>query len=280
MRQYNADPLHTKKVKFYGFDNNSFDFNISPRAVKVTLEYLQKVDPVQAVTFEKALAVLSNPLTSSSNFAGLPREKKKAVAAEVSSILNLLDEHKQDYVNEQSTVEWAIVKQHVRILQQIIEGSLVPADSVYVWLAKRDSTMADNIRWILDHEGPGAKMVVWAHNGHIANDTFEGKYKYMGQHLKTRYGSEMVAFGFAFNQGSFLAHKLPWPSEKGAHSFTVQPAPENSLDATLAAAGLNIAVINFKALPKDGSVTQWFSEGQLTQNIGLPFSEKVSAVFI
>lgn len=102
----------------------------------------------------------------------------------------------------------------------------------------------------------------------------------MGQHLKRRYGSDMVGFGFAFNQGSFLAFELPWPSEKGAHSFTVQPAPENSLDATLAAAGLNIAVINFKTLPKDGPVTKWFNAGQFTRNIGLPYSEETSAIRI
>jgi len=282
MRQYNADPLHTKKVKFYGFDNNSFDFQTSPRSVKVTLEYLQKVDPLQAATFERTLSVLSNPLTSS-NFSGLPREKKEAVAAEVSSILSLLDERKLEYCNGRSIIEWAIVKQHARILQQIIESGLVPLDSeenTYAFLAKRDSAMAENIRWILDNEGPGAKMVVWAHNGHIANDTFEGNNKYMGQHLKRRYGSEMVVFGFAFNQGSFLAFELPWPSEKGAHSFTVQPAPENSLDATLAYAGLNIAVIDFKALPKNGPVTKWFNEGQLTRNIGLPYSEQTAAMRI
>ncbi len=40
MRRYNADPLHKKKVKFYGFDMQS-----SPRAVKVTLRYLRRVDP-------------------------------------------------------------------------------------------------------------------------------------------------------------------------------------------------------------------------------------------
>ena len=281
MRRYNEDLLHTKKIKFYGFDNGSQDFPTSPRAVKIILEYLHKVDPKQAVRSEKVLAVLSNPLTSS-NFLDLSREKKESVAAEISTILSLLDEHKLDYCNGRNITEWAIVKQHAHILQQIVESRLVPLDSeenAYAFLAKRDSAMADNIRWILDNEGPGAKMVVWGHNGHVANDTANG-IKSMGNHLKRMFGNELVVFGFVFNQGSFLAAELPWPSEKGTHSFTVNPAPDSSLDATLAAAGLNIAVINFKALPKDGPVTQWFNEGQLTRNIGLPYSEETSTMHI
>ena len=275
MRRYNADLLHTKKIKFYGFDDGSQDFPTSPRAVKVILEYLHKVDPKQAARSEKVLAVLSNPLTSS-NFWDLSREKKESVAAEISTILRLLDERKLDYCNGRSIIEWTIVKQHACILQQIIESELVPLDSeknIYAFLAKRDSAMAENIRWILDNEGPGAKMVVWAHNGHVAIDTANG-IKSMGNHLKRMFGNEMVAFGFAFNQGSFLANELPWPSEKGTHSFTAHPAPDSSLDATLAAAGLDIAAINFKDLPKDGPVTKWFSEGQLIRSIGLPYKEE------
>lgn len=272
MRRYNADPLHTKKVKFYGFDNQS-----APRAVKVTLQYLHKVDPTQAAASEKALAVLANPFTSS-DFGRLPKEKKEAAAASVSTIIRLLDERKLDYVNRGSAIEWAIVQQHARIAQQIIEGALVFENSVNRYLAQRDSAMAENIRWILDHEGPEAKMVVWAHNGHVAVDTARG-YESMGYHLRRMHGHEMVVFGFAFNQGSFLALELPWPSEKGAHPFTAQPAPDSSLDATLAAAGLNIAVINLDALPQDGPVTKWFSEGQLTRSIGLPYSEKYAGKY-
>ncbi len=282
MRQYNADSLHAKKVKFYGFDDGSQDFPTSPRAVKVILEYLHKVDPNQAVRSEKILAVVSNPLTSS-NFWDLPSEKKESVAAEISTILRLIDERKLDYCNGRSIIEWTIVKQHARILQQIIDSELVPLDSeknIYAFLAKRDSAMAENIRWILDHEGPGAKMVVWAHNGHIANDidTANG-VKSMGYHMKRMYGNNMVVFGFAFNQGTFLANELPWPSEKGTHSFTADPAPDNSLDATLASAGLDIAAINFKNLPKDGPVAKWFSEEQLTRSIGLPYKEEYAASY-
>jgi erythromycin esterase-like protein len=30
----------------------------------------------------------------------------------------------------------------------------------------RDRSMADNVEWITDHN-PNAKIVIWAHNGHV-----------------------------------------------------------------------------------------------------------------
>ena len=48
MRSYNADPTHVRKVKFYGFDMQS-----APRAAKVTLAYLRRVDPPEAERAEQ-----------------------------------------------------------------------------------------------------------------------------------------------------------------------------------------------------------------------------------
>ncbi len=58
MRRYNADPKHTRKVKFYGFDMQS-----AARAAKVTLSYLRKVDLQQAENAAKELGLLANPYT-------------------------------------------------------------------------------------------------------------------------------------------------------------------------------------------------------------------------
>jgi len=40
--------------------------------------------------------------------------------------------------------------------------------------------MADNVKWILDHN-PKAKIVLWAHNGHVATEGFS--YETMGSVL-------------------------------------------------------------------------------------------------
>jgi erythromycin esterase len=70
----------------------------------------------------------------------------------------------------------------------------------------RDRYMAENAEWLLDRAGPEARMVVWAHNGHVRD--VDG---WMGSHLRARYGDDMVVIGFSFGSGEFSA-VLPFGS--------------------------------------------------------------------
>ena len=65
----------------------------------------------------------------------------------------------------------------------------------------------------------------------------------MGATLRKMFGTQMIVFGFAFNQGSFQAVDMP-PSKAGLRTFNIDPAPEGSLDALLASAKLQIAAID------------------------------------
>jgi erythromycin esterase len=266
MRRYNADPKNTRKVKFYGFDMQS-----AGRAAKVTLSYLRKVAPQQAENAAKELGLLANPYTES-QFNRLAKEKKAVAAETVKSVLASLDERKEDYVKLSSVGEWSLARQHARILAQNIEMESGPLNAPF---AVRDRSMAENIRWILDHEGPDAKLVAWAHNGHVAT-----QLPMMGSHLRRMFGLEMVVFGFAFNQGGFQAMEMPFPSKSGLRSFNVDPAPDGSLDAMLASAGLNISAIDLRALPKEGEAARWFSEPRATRSIGSGYGEQFAANFL
>jgi erythromycin esterase len=266
MRRYNADPNHTRKVKFYGFDMQS-----AARAAKVTLSYLRRVDPQRAENAAKELGLLANPYTEP-QFYTLAKEKKVAAAETVKSVLASFDERNQDYVNRSNADEWSLARLHAQILAQNIE---MQSGAINSRLAVRDRSMAENIRWILEHEGPDAKLVAWAHNGHVA-----AQNTMMGSHLRRMFGSEMAIFGFAFNQGGFQAMEMPCPSATGLRSFNVGPAPDGSLDATLASAGLRIAAIDLRTLPKEGEAAKWFSEPRATRIIGAGYGERFAAHFL
>jgi len=275
MRSYNADPLHVKKVKFYGFDMQT-----ASKAVKVTLENLRKLDPIQAETLEKPLAVLANPFTAP-DFVVLPKEKKEEAAVAIRTIVKLFEEHKPDISHPDSLSEWDIMCRQAVIVAQHIESKMSASGSMNLDPAVRDKAMTDNIRWILDHEGAGTKMVIWAHNLHVATHTP------MGSSLRKMYGNDLFVFGFAFNQGAFQASEFPvgyiqyllFPSERGVHPFTVAPFRAEtpvSMDGMLAEAGLQYALINLHALPKDGPVGRWFAEEQFTRNIGSVYVDSES----
>ena len=263
MRDYNADPQHARKVKFYGFDMQS-----APRASKVTLAYLRKVDAAQAQRAEKELALLASPYTED-QFDALPQKQKTAVNKKIQALLSVFDRRKQDYIGRSSAEDWALARQHARVLSQNIELRSGETFEPQV----RDRAMAENIQWMIEHEGPGAKAVVWAHNGHVS--TADGA---MGWYLRRDFGPGLVAFGFAFNQGGFQAKEGPFQTKGGLRSFEVPPAPAGSLDALLALANLQIAAIDLRTLPQSGPVAEWFAVPHGTHEINALFFEQGSGV--
>lgn len=56
--------------------------------------------------------------------------------------------------------------------------------------------------------------------------------------------------------------------------------PEGSLDAQLAAAGLQIAAVDLRTLPDSGRVARWFAEPRLTRSIGAGYNEQAASAFL
>ena len=90
--------------------------------------------------------------------------------------------------------------------------------------------MADNVRWILSQQPPGTRMVLWAHNGHIAVAGRGEEMRPMGFHLDKALGPDYLNFGFGFARGSFQAMRM----RRGLQIMTVGAPKEESLDAALA----------------------------------------------
>jgi erythromycin esterase-like protein len=149
-------------------------------------------------------------------------------------------------------VEWAI--QNARVVLQCMQ---MKSNEV-----TRDRSMAENVKWILD-QNPQAKIVLWAHNGHVASGSIRG-YDPMGATLRGMYGPEMVVFGFAFGQGSFQAIEVGGR----LRDFTVGPIGEGSLDATLSSAGIPVFALDLRGAPA------WFSAPRMARMIGALYSEK------
>jgi erythromycin esterase len=252
MRRYNEDPLHKRKLKFYGFD-----MQFAPRAVKVALTYLQSVDPAEARRLGGLLRVLENPFTAQ-NYAFLPPARREQMTVAVRELCKALDEHP-------GGPDWRIARQHARVAKQFVESPGL--NDMIGAVNARDSAMADNIRWIMDQEGPDAKVVVWAHNGHVARKS-EGGVEWMGSRLAKSLGADLVIFGFAFNRGEFQAVEVG----RGLHQFSVPAAPDGSLDALLGASGIGTAAVDLRSMPA-GAVREWFQAPRPTRSIGAIFDD-------
>ena len=195
-----------------------------------------------------------------------PVDPKVAIAG-WKAVVRHLEESRSSYAKRgvaDRDLEWTI--QNARVVLQSIQ---MRTNEV-----SRDQSMADNVKWILDHN-PGAKIVLWAHNGHVAASNVVG-YKPMGTSLREMFPGQMVVFGFAFNQGSFQAVE----QGKGLHDFTISPAPAGSLDATLAATGIPLFAIDLRKVTKNSAAETWLSQPHKSRNIGAIFSNDMDSQFL
>ncbi|HYV13146.1 MAG TPA: erythromycin esterase family protein [Pyrinomonadaceae bacterium] len=203
---------------------------------------------------------------------GTPADASKKVDPKESitawrGVIGHLEDSRNSYAQKgiaASELDWVI--QNARVVLQCIQMN---ANEV-----QRDVSMAQNIKWILD-QNPNAKIVLWAHNGHVAKD-FVWRYKTMGSALREMFGEQMVVFGFAFYQGSFQAIERG----KGLRDFTVSPAPAGSLDATLAATGIPLLAIDLRKIPKASPVGTWWSEPHKSRNIGAMYATDMDNQFL
>ena len=203
---------------------------------------------------------------------GTPADASKKVDPKVAmtawrGVIQHLEDSRNSYAQKgiaAREIDWVI--QNARVVLQCIQMN---ANEV-----PRDVSMAQNIKWILDHN-PNAKIVLWAHNGHVAKNISWG-YRTMGSVLHEMFGEQMVVFGFAFNEGSFQAVERG----KGLHDFTITSAPAGSLDATLAATGIPLLAIDLRKIPKDSPAETWFSQSHKSRNIGAMYATDMDNQFL
>jgi len=82
----------------------------------------------------------------------------------------------------------------------------------------RDAHMAETLEHLLDHGGPDAKAIVWAHNSHIgdarATDMGRARGEHnIGQLVRERWGSAAALIGFGTHTGTVTAAS-DWDAER------------------------------------------------------------------
>jgi erythromycin esterase len=263
MRRYNEDPAHTRKLKFYGVD-----LQFSPGAVARVRAYLARVDAAQGAQAEAPLEALALPRAG---FTRLPAERQREVGASLDALAQRFEAEKARYVRQSSAAEWAVARQCVRVLRQFVGKVLQEEEEL------RDRAMAENLLWALEHEGPGTRAVLWAHNGHVQRGPGEWQEYPMGRHLADALGPSLYVFGMAFHRGAFLAFNMdprPPPDRQGMVAFSVPPEPEDTLDAALAATGWPVFALDLRPLPRAGPAYEWWRRARRAHDIGFVYSDE------
>jgi len=253
MRAYNADPAHTTKIHFLGMDMQDLNQN----DLAAVENYLRKVDPGQVATVQELYAPLlaiSGP-GAYDKLAQVSASDKQRYQDQARRVYDLLQTSQEEYTRRSSSQEFAFALQNARIVTQFATYNNANTDDESLTrYFQRDGFMAENVAWIHDHAaGSNPKVIVWAHDAHIANDTYYGSQdgRNMGGELRASYGDGYLAIGTTLYRGAFRSYT----------SFTgtvqkINPPASDTYNYTLGQAGLPVYMLDLRQLPA-GPVSNW-----------------------
>lgn len=258
LREWNAAREPARRVRFAGVD---------VRAAGRAVEQLQAA----LVTVDVLATMLARELGP---VAGLhvfdpPTEDEETVWPVLGQLRDRFD---QVQPSAASLTEWQTARHHLRILEQI--AAVRHATSAAERFTARDRAMAANVDHLLQDGGSAAKVVVWAHNAHIARSSeglFAPNLATMGKVLAERHGEQYVAVGFAFGTGSFQA--IVDEDSPRLVEIRVGPPPPGSLDADLLEGAQTPAfLLPLRNAPDP--LGEWLQREHITREVGAVFSSE------
>ena len=136
----------------------------------------------------------------------------------------------------------------------------------------RDSHMAHTLAHLLDHGGPDAKALVWAHNSHIGDaratdmGAVRGEYN-IGQLAREKWGDEVALIGFGTHTGTVSA-ATDWDGEREVKR--VVPSRRDSYERQCHEASDHAGLARFLLEPNaDEALRRRLSEPLLERFIGV-----------
>ncbi|MEL6924663.1 MAG: erythromycin esterase family protein [Bacteroidota bacterium] len=191
MRQYNVENADSPPLLFLGFDMQHVDEEYG-----WIHDYLSEHDPMlkfDIIQLIKPFVDLAS--ISFTTYSKVNPAEQDGYREDIEKAQSLFAENEAQLVASSSQREYDLAKHAFEILLQF-EAMQASGRG-----EGRDYYMARNSEWIRDYVGPGTKVALWAHNGHIS----KGQLLLQGGQLDFAHGDNYKAVGFSFAKGSFQA---------------------------------------------------------------------------
>ena len=244
MRQWNSTAPPAQRVQFLGFD-----MQYPGASMDSVTAFIARVDPASSdfvndrfsciVPFRNHFQALGLQPTV---YATRDTATKAACAADLQSVYDLIAGKRATYERAEPNSFEAMLH-HARLVQQF-EAMIAVAYNTALSSLARDKAMAENVGWIRDHAPSGAKIALWAHNGHI-----NAIPNLMGGHLRAKYSTDYVTLGFLFGHGRFNAVA---PTGQ-LTTFDVESVPDNSLESQFLSVGKSLALFDTRRIASGGA---------------------------
>ncbi len=258
MRDYNRSAGNARKLRFYGMDG-SRRWVSTRKAVTFVCDYLDQVNPDHAQVVRDELL----PLAETIDLKNAGESSTEAVRALVHGLVDLaghLQIEQMHYI-DRSTFEafdWAHRASLIaRQIGTILSATHADPENGQRYRRNiRDAGMATELKWILEREGPDARLLVGAHNVHLQKAFARGGRPTAGQHLSLEMPAGDLVMIAATNDYSLK------PDD---------PAIEGSFQSALARVGMPSFVLDLRAADDDAQAAAWLNQERPDRsNIAFP----------
>jgi erythromycin esterase len=277
MRLHNQNPGDDPTVQFLGFD-----MQFPGMAIHNVLEFLGDVDPpaVEEVNDQYGCMlpysnVPTGFLSGRERYGEQPQAYRDDCLTNLMAVQEFLKSHQEEYEAASTPQEYAKAHRSARLVIQYEDGESGRTPGA------RDVYMAENAIWLHDQAEPGSKLVLWAHNGHVAYNPSFGNGESMGWHLRRHYGSEMVIVGFDFYQGGFRAvTRLSDGSYSTLANHSVGSPPSKSYEYYFHRAEMDRMILDVRGVDFSTPATSWLAGPRLMRSIGAVFTPSSPGLYL
>ncbi len=162
-----------------------------------------------------------------------------------------------------TALEWSIIQHIPRAIEQVREYADIWEANQYElgWQVHevfnyRDACMAENALWWLDQLGEDAKIIVYAHNGHVARDWPNVPSVPLGKSLSDALGDAYVAVGFSTSEGTCIAGD---PETLAFLTLELPLPTPGSYESALGHVAIESFALDLRALRADTPEAEWMN---------------------
>lgn len=215
VNRYNLS--HQVKLRFIGIDMEDLGLKNSRKMLRAYGRSHNEQILAQTIVMDQNLDSLLElsklSMSNSKTLDAANRLKKK-----ISVLDSLILEEGEKTGDQQSVFE---LSSYARVCRQWVDSRFFQGE--------RDEFMAENMMIFLNAH-PEDKILLWAHNFHIANTT--GEQKTMGGHLKTKLAEAYFPISITTGAGSYMAAENY--GQKKWSSYTIEQAYRGTYEYVLA----------------------------------------------
>jgi erythromycin esterase len=248
LRNENARREPSQRIVYFGYDPQDYEYRATGGTMKQIVELTTSADAALGNTIRQqytAFTLGTDTIVQTLKYTPAQTTRMRAILADIRT-RTIAAESMLSARLGQADAAW-VLRSVVVVEQNWTKAEFDLGGQQDKSYSFRDSSMAANARWWQQRLGSGAKVALWAHNGHVSNTSLEG-YTAMGRYLTNDVGSQYRVLGFALGGGQYNGNTPSDPQQ-------IPTAASGTVDATLGLVGIGSAFYDLRLL--SGAARTW-----------------------